>query len=491
MLNSAPASRSKPKPPPLGKKSRAPAPKRKRGGQPGNTNALQHGYYSALKPHPDASIKDLAPAKIKLTDRQPYDHPDRVVFRLEQILNVNDSVAEILLQKMDSAASLRKMLLLSRVALKVARSSAKVMKEIYLIQKPKKDLLTLAQDAHRLVQWEFIERGIPEKTIFLPLDFEYAPKTATIGLRGNRIILPSSTQLFVPQELINLRTNLDEFGLPVMESPFLTDQQWLLVRESLASLRKDQDFFRKYKRRKPRFSTRLLLEAVLIKLAFNLRWEELPSFVHTYHPDLPSFPLRECQGFYRDLFNSGHLQAIYKILHWHLHVYGEANLTHLVEQDAFQISKKDVSLSPDLFINWRLFTALLLLQRAFHNQRACQREQDAERRRQTAHLREPRLRINTPRAESASQHKRSTARLDDLVASLPPRSKDEFGYESLKGSLAEQKWQAIEKRESIIQSHIRSSFVPQKPILPSGPSPLRKPPRTCVSDDTRHLKPDT
>ncbi len=97
--------------------------------------------------------------------------------------------------------------------------------------------------------------------------------------------------------------------------PFLTDQQWQLIEPVIKSLQEKLDEDRKYKRRKPAFPVRFLFEAILLKLAFKLPWRELPGLVSTLHPELPSFPLRHCRLLYRNLYNSGYLQTIYKRLY--------------------------------------------------------------------------------------------------------------------------------------------------------------------------------
>ncbi|MFA5874760.1 MAG: hypothetical protein WC832_12445, partial [Anaerolineales bacterium] len=198
-----------------------------------------------------------------------------------------------------------------------------------------------------LLHWEFDRRGIPAQPIF------------------------------VPQELENFHANLG------WEFPRLTAAQWWLLQQTFRSLHVELDSFRKYRRRKPLPADRILLEGILWKLAGGLRWQDLPG----------NYPVRLCQDLYWALYRTGHLQAIYQQLHWHLNIYGEAALDELVERGCFVITGNRVHLSPSEEQTWEKYTALLLLQQAFHARRVIQREADLERRRRGLFLRLPSLRL--------------------------------------------------------------------------------------------------
>ncbi|MCX6038185.1 MAG: transposase [Chloroflexi bacterium] len=167
------------------------------------------------------------------------------------------------------------------------------------------------------------------------------------------------------------------------ESRCLTDAQWLLLQETFLFLHDELDSSRKYRRRKPLPADRILLEGILWKLAGGLRWQDLPD----------DYPVRLCQDLYSALYRTGHMHAIYKQLHWHLNVYGEATLDELVERGCFVIAGNRVQLSPSEDLTWEKYTALLLLQQAFRARRAIQREADLERRRRGNFYRLPSLRI--------------------------------------------------------------------------------------------------
>lgn len=355
----------------------------------------------------------------------------------QHALDSNRGLLDKLTSLADNATSPDEMLAWDRQIIRIIRRDLKLIQAIHYLEKPKKDLRELARSAHYFVQWEFDERGIPEHSIFVPLAFENFcahPDSSLERFRDNTIEAPTTNPLFVPPVLINFRANLPD---STMLSPFLTDQQWLLIRDSFTSLREDVEFFRKYKRRKPRFSPRLLFEAVLLKLACNLSWDALPHIIYTFHPDFASFPLRECQRLYRDLFKTGRLQAIYKQFGWHLEVNGETTLEDLAMQGYFQLGKNGVALASGQSLTWQLFTALLLLQRAYHNQRASQREKNAERRRAGRYYRFP-----SPRPHRAKRSSDSSASIEQLFFSRP-RIPEPGTFEPLEKSTAHKKFQKI------------------------------------------------
>ena len=174
----------------------------------------------------------------------------------------------------------------------------------------------------------------------------------------------------------------------VWESRCLSAAQWLLLQETFISLHIEIDSSRKYRRRMTQPADRILLEGILWKLAGGLRWQDLPK----------KYPLRACQDLYWALIRTGTMQAIYKQLHWHLNLYGEATLDELVEQGCFVIKGNCVQLAPSEDLTWEKYTALFLLQQAFHARRVIQREADIERRRRGLFYRLPPLRLpNFPR----------------------------------------------------------------------------------------------
>jgi transposase len=234
-----------------------------------------------------------------------------------------------------------------RTATSIVGTHVKAFKALHELGGRQEHLRSLVSELPALLRREFGRRGIP------------------------------AWLAFVPQELNNLHANLG------WESRRLTDAQWLLLQETFLSLHVELDSSRKYRRRKPWPADRLLFEGILWKLASGLHWQDLPE----------DYPVRLCQDLYSALYRTGHLQAIYKQLHWHLNVYGEATLDELVERGCFVITGNRVQLSPSEDLTWEKYTALFLLQQAYHARRAIQREADRDRRRRGNFFRQPALRL--------------------------------------------------------------------------------------------------
>ena len=234
-----------------------------------------------------------------------------------------------------------------RLATKLVGTHEKVVKALHELGGRQEHLRSLVRDLPALLRWEFYCRGIPVRRVF------------------------------VPQKLNNLHANLG------CESHRLTDAQWLLLQETFLTLHADLDSSRKYRRRKPMPADRLLFEGILWKWSGGLGWQDLRG----------KYPVRLCQELYSALCRMGYMQVIYRQLHWHLDAYGESTLQELVERGCFVISGNRVLLSPSEELTWEKYTALFLLQQAFHARRAIQRVDDCERRRRGNYYRLPPIRL--------------------------------------------------------------------------------------------------
>ena len=317
-------------------------PGRKRGGQPGNANAFRHGLYSSAAPFPRPALFQLSLISQESSALPPVVKRDWIA-ALNNIVDDNRlkllEITAITTGRLQFAERLTGWL---RAANRIMGTILKATRALHALGGRQEHLRSLVRKLPALLGWEFGRRGIPAR------------------------------QVFVPQELNNLHANLG------WESRCLTDAQWLLLQETFLSLHVELDSSRKYRRRKPLPADRLLFEGILWKLAGGLRWQDLPD----------DYPVRLCQ----DLYRSGRMQAIYQQLHWHLNIYGEAALDELVERGCFVIAGNRIQLSPSEDLTWEKYTALLLLQQAFHARRAIQREADLERRRRGLFLRLPSLR---------------------------------------------------------------------------------------------------
>jgi len=234
-----------------------------------------------------------------------------------------------------------------RLATKLVGTHEKVVKALHELGGRQEHLRSLVRDLPALLRWEFYCRGIPVRRVF------------------------------VPQKLNNLHANLG------CESHRLTDAQWLLLQETFLTLHADLDSSRKYRRRKPMPADRLLFEGILWKWSGGLGWQDLRG----------KYPVRLCQELYSALCRMGYMQVIYRQLHWHLDAYGESTLQELVERGCFEISGNRALLSPSEELTWEKYTALFLLQQAFHARRAIQREADRDRRCRGNFYRLPAIRL--------------------------------------------------------------------------------------------------
>jgi hypothetical protein len=311
---------------------------RRRGGQPGNHNARTHGFYAAAPRPPAVHIR----ARLDSVAAAPQSNLDL----LQVALNRADRLMSDALDLMET--SRQPMFGLGCIAFSGSLSLfARISILKFRLALPKACLLNLARHTSWLIDWEF--RRITEYPIFVPLTLRNSDANSSSG------------------------------------GPVLTDAQWLLLKDLFGSLHADLDAKRRYRRHKPLPDDRLLLRAILLKLAFGLRWCDLATF---------GFDPRLCRARYRQLYLSGRMSAIYTHLHRHLVAHGDTRLQDLVQQGCFQYQPHRIRLSPGQRLTWQKFTALLLLQRAQHSQRALARKSDLLRRRGGAYLRFPLPRLS-------------------------------------------------------------------------------------------------
>ena len=328
-------SNRKNKPPVLGER-------RKKGGQPGNSNAFRHGLYSAHShSFPNKSFKfPRVSTDPYLLQKDLRDH--LLAAGKKEFWEDRYKLVDILAASKGGLPHSAMLSQLRATTIIVGRMQ-KIARSLFELDGRQSQLRSILRDLPALLRWEFHEMGIPARPAF------------------------------VPRKLVNPHANLD------WEAPHLTDAQWDLLQETCVSQRVDIDYFRKYRRRKPLPSDRYLLEGILWKLANGLRWRELAG----------KYPVRRCQELYTALCRSGRMQTIYNRLRGHLDVNGGSTLGDLVEHGCFVISGNRVLLAPAETLTWEKYTALLLLQRGYHAFRSIRRENDSERRRQGGYYRLP------------------------------------------------------------------------------------------------------
>jgi hypothetical protein len=345
-------------------------PTRRRGGQPANTNALVHGLRSIHHPQPVLALLPVMPLDSVL--------PLPFVIRQNRLL-VKELEQTLLLfvPRMFSTATSGEMLAWFRPIIKLIRLKQRVVKAIHVMECPARTLQFLSRNTYRYAYLEFLNYGIREYPIAPPPDFAAfcaGSSSTPHAFRHNSILPVSGRNLFVRKIFKKSAQITRDSSQKPVHSPFLTDQQWLRFSASYQELRARLDLHRKYKRGKRNLPDRLLFEAVFIKLAFNITWKTLPGLFALIHPNIDSFPLHRCKLFYREMFWSGFLQSVYRQLHRHFKEYSGTSYQELVDQGCFHIDDRSITLAPGRPLTWQNFTALLLLQRAYHNYRVRERE---------------------------------------------------------------------------------------------------------------------
>ncbi len=291
-----------------------------------------------------------------------------------------------------------------RPMIKLIRVRQRLWNSMFLGSYHDRALFTLSRHPIKWVNLEFKDRDLREYPILPPADFDKfcAGSSDTIHtFTDNTVFSPPARDSFV-WIFFNKSTGFNDSsgeaasrarGHPApiahigdtgpqcschlsmsIPSPFLTDQQWYMLETSFHQVLERIYPPRKNRRSLNAVSYRLLLESMFLKLAFDIRWKSLPALVKHIHPEVRKFPLSTCRVLYRDLYYSGFLQSVYKHLYSHFSLYGGTSLEKLVKQGCFQIDNKSISLAPGVPLSWQNFTALLLLQRAYHNYRAKNRE---------------------------------------------------------------------------------------------------------------------
>jgi hypothetical protein len=268
----------------------------------------------------------------------------------------------------------------ARAATIIVGKMQKIYRSLFELDGRQSHLRSTVRDLPALLRWEFSDQGIPAQPAF------------------------------VPRKLNILHANLS------WEAPHLTDAQWEILQGTFISLRLDLDYFRKYRRRKPLPSDRCLLEGILWKLANGLRWRDLEG----------KYPARRCQELYSALVRSGRMQTVYNRLRGYLEVNGGTTLLGLVERGRFVISGNRVLLAPSEKPTWQKYTALLLLQQAYHARRSIRLEFDRERRRMGGYYRIPYTGVRrSPRCSPGFHTKQSPS----LKPAWPtPGQSEDTGY---------------------------------------------------------------
>ena len=291
-------------------------PARARGAQPGNHNALRHGWFSHR-------------AWMNLLVRKPP-RPLPAQVEIQKKITTTASILDLALSAWSGHRGTR----LGHKLTNIICNSADALTSLTRIRSRQAPYLSRLHD---------LARRAP---LLIPLEFEGIDVTHPL--------------VFVPQQPANLYANsAPSRRKPPLASPWLTPAQWQLISPLVASLRADLDSRRKYRRHFPRiFSDRFLLNAILWKLATGVRWQDLDRLaVQSGSVPCP----RACQEYYHHLVHSGTMPLSYDRLYSHL--VAKFPLEELINRDCFRIRLGRVALHRCQHLTWWKFTALLLFQR--------------------------------------------------------------------------------------------------------------------------------
>jgi len=312
----------------VGKSQRLPpeSPPR-RGGQPSNRNALIHGLFAAKNQTPLTSLSR------SITHYQPI--RDKSTGSFQQAIRDLQEMVVLIWQLKENADNIRSYLgwdkLLNKTIKKVIRYKVAWLRH----QQPMCDLQLVSQEALAIIRFNFQDYGITRDADSFRDIFE-------------------ESDLISPSFRESLCASLSD-----PPYPFITPHQWSVLVPLLPP--PDHASRRGHLLADPRE----LLDAVFWKFAHHARWQDLPD----YYP-----PLLTCRRYYRRLFLSGRLATLYDALYEDLLTRGEADLTALVKQGCFTITKNKLSLREDLDETWQMRTALLFNQQGFQMFRRLKRE---------------------------------------------------------------------------------------------------------------------
>ncbi len=346
-------------------------PRRRRGGQPCNRNALHHGLYAVKNRTPLTEISSTLPLYPRLLDAGSEAVSQQLILRLMEETGRA-------YQQLSSVADNRSMIAWFNTTVRMVALVGRMKLDYLKRFRVGSDLQVASRQAEFLIHKSFWEKGIvPEAYSF----------------RDN--ICKSDFNSLALSEALCPSVSRSPF-------PFLTPRQWAVLEPLLPPAD------RSGKRGRPSADPRKLLDAIFWKLAHGARWQDLPWF----YP-----PMLTCRRYYRQLYLSGCLDTLYSALSRDLSTRGKVSLPALVKQGRVVFSENKVHLRRGLEKSWQMRTALLFLQqgcRALH----AQRSQKARR-----------YRLQHPGALGIARKKEQLARapFEDELFSFTPIDLSNFG----------------------------------------------------------------
>ena len=396
-------------PPPSGRNLRPKAPKRKRGGQPGNRNARKLGTFSTFHPGPfsptrflikelQVRLRDPASSVVQIVDQArtakqelPLPAP-ALVDKFAQVLRLYLKLSDII-----SGAWVRctPSFRLSDALESIAHDPFGWFERGYRdcqISRDADSFFIVSEKSAQNSPLPPASRGgfKPPSAASAPGGAEGFATNLTDGqwavlaplippdprqdfLTGEPPIIIAAnrlgfTQYYSTSEfndfviMKNYHTILKPFpavcsGLP-SPNPHVSPngKEGTLGRVSPLPSPNPEDLGKGRGRGRPRTSPRLLLDAIIWKLATGQNWDALPF-------GFP--PMRVCRKYYRRLFLSGRLYTLLLALYNHMRLEASTDLPSLLEAGVFTTTPgQKIALSPDTSPTWENYTALLFMQLA-------------------------------------------------------------------------------------------------------------------------------
>ena len=301
---------------------------RRRGGQPLNHNALNHGLYAVKNRTPLTEISSSLPSYPLLLDTSSSTVTQQLILGLTGEIG-------LAYQKLRSVEDNRSMIAwfntTVRMVALVGRMKLDFVKRFVIGS----DLQVVSEHALALIHNSFWEKGIVSEAH---------------SFRAN--IDKSDFNSLALQEALCRSVSRSPF-------PFLTPRQWAVLEPLVPPAE------RTGKRGRPPADPRKLLDAIFWKLAHHARWQDLPP----WYP-----PMLTCRRYYRRLFLSGRLDMLYSALYQDLLTRGMVSLHALVKQGDVAISENKVIMRRGMDKSWQMRTALLILQQGCQALRKERRE---------------------------------------------------------------------------------------------------------------------
>jgi transposase len=305
-----------------------PVPRRRRGGQPLNRNALIHGLYALKNSTPLNRISSALPALPRKVDANSMAVSQQIIQNLMQDIC---QVYQQLISAENNRAVVAWFNTLVRMVSIVGRLKLDFKKRFMIGS----DLQVVSEHALALIHNSFWEKGsVGEVHSFRA----YIDKS-----NFNSVALQEA-----------LCRSVSRFPFP-----FLTPRQWAVLAPMVPPAE------RTGKRGRPPADPRILLDAIFWKQAHHARWQDLPP----WYP-----PMLTCRRYYRRLFLSGRLDALYSALYQDLLTRGMVSLHGLVKQGHVAISENKVIMRRGMDKSWQMRAALLILQQGYQALRRERRE---------------------------------------------------------------------------------------------------------------------